>query len=332
VADYPEGRDNPDYPEDLEVPFSRGDLSLLGVGWREVAGPLWRSPFRNVHVWSGTDADHPRQRALDAAQLLPDTGAVGGWAAAAIGNDGELDGRGPTGCEKQPVLLCLPRSLRIRRGSDVLPLRSHLDDDDVVEVDGVRVTVPVRTAFDIARKGDLQAGVTAIDYLARGRPDFLELLADYSRDHPSLHGARKVLCALALSSCRSRSPGETRFRLLWVRDSGLCRPEVNCVVLTEDGSQLGMPDLLDAEHGVFGEYDGAGHRQIDQHTSDNSREEWIEHAGGIVVRATGPDLASYRRRSIARLQAAHNRGRAQPVSQRCWTWQPGPMPVATPHW
>jgi hypothetical protein len=321
-----------EYPEDLEVPFARGDLSLLGVGWREVAGPLWRAPFRNVHVWSATDPDEPRQRALEAAALLPGEGAVGGWAAAAIGNNGELDGRGPSGNEKQPVLLCLPRSLRIRRSPDVLPWRSHLDQADVVVVDGVRVTPPVRTAFDIARKGTLEEGVTAIDCLARGRPDFLDLLAGYTRAHLKLHGARRVLGAVSLSSCRSRSAGETRFRLLWVRDAGLCRPEVNCVVRTEDGFILGMPDLLDVEHGVFGEYDGAGHRQVVQHTQDNAREEWIEHAGGIVVRATGPDLGTFRRRSVARLHAAHTRGREQGTASRGWTWEPGPMPDPTPHW
>ena len=321
-----------EYPEDLEVPFTRGDLSLLGVGWREVAGPLWRAPFRNVHVWSATDPDDPRQRALDAAALLPEEGVIGGWAAAAIGNNGELDGRGATGKEKQPVLLCLPRSLRIRRGSDVLPWRSHLDPDDVVVVDGVRVTPPVRTAFDIARKGTLEEGVTAIDYLARGRPDFLDLLAGYARAHPRLHGARRVLGAVSLSSCQSRSAGETRFRLFWVRDAGLCRPEVNCVVRSEKGHILGMPDLLDEKHALFGEYDGAGHREVVQHTQDNAREEWIEHAGGIVDRATGPDLGTYRRRTLARLHAAHNRGRAQPTGSRNWTWEPGPMPDPTPHW
>jgi hypothetical protein len=321
-----------DYPEDLEVPFSRGDLSLLGVGWREVDGPLWRAPYRNVHVWAASDADQPRQRAIEAAQLLPGDGAVGGWAAAAIGNEGELDGRGASGNEKQPVLLCLPRSLRIRRSSDVLPWRSELDPEDVVVIDGIRVTVPVRTAFDIARKGTLEEAVTAIDYLARGRPDFLELLAEYSRARLRLHGARSVLSALAVSSCRSRSGGETRFRLLWVRDAGLCRPEVNCLVRTESGFLLGMPDLLDTEHGVFGEYDGAGHRQLEQHTHDNAREEWIEHAGGIVVRATGPDLWQFRQRSLARLRAAHSRGRIQPLAGRGWTWEPGPMPDPTPHW
>jgi hypothetical protein len=326
VADYP------DYPEDLEVPFARGDLSLLGIGWREIAGPLWRSPFRNVHVWSATDPDQPRQRALEGAQLLPDEGAVGGWAAAAIGNDGELDGRGPSGTDKEPVLLCLPRSLRIRRSPDVLPWRSRLDPDDIVVVDEVRVTMPIRTAFDIARKGTLDEGVTAIDYLARGRPEFLELLADYTRGHVHLHGGRRVLDALALSSCRSRSAGETRFRLLWIRDAGLCHPEVNCVVRTEDGFRLGMPDLLDTEHGAFGEYDGAGHRQLDQHTHDNAREEWIEHAGGIVIRATGPDLGPFRRRTVSRLHAAHRRGVAQPRDHRRWTWEPGPMPEPTPHW
>jgi hypothetical protein len=50
------------------------------------------------------------------------------------------------------------------------------------------------------------------------------------------------------------------------------------------------------------------------------------------VRATGPDLGTYRRRTLARLHAAHRRGRAQPIGSRKWTWEPGPMPDPTPHW
>jgi hypothetical protein len=322
----------PDYPEDLELPLTRGDLSLLGVGWRELAGPLWRTPFRDVHVWSATDRSSPRQRALEAAPLLPDQGAVGGWAAAAIGNAVELDGRGPSGDEQQPVLLCLPRSARVRRGPGVLPLRSRLDDGDITEVDGIRVTTPLRTAFDIARRGTLEEGVVAVDYLARGRGDFLEHLADYARAHQGLHGARRVLGAVGLASDRSRSPGETRLRLLWVREAGLARPEVNAQVHTLDGFLLGMPDLLDPVHGVFGEYDGANHRQLAQHTQDNAREEWLENAGGIVVRATAPDLGLFRRRTVERLRAAFLRGQATPPGRRGWTWDPGPLPGPTPHW
>jgi hypothetical protein len=51
-----------------------------------------------------------------------------------------------------------------------------------------------------------------------------------------------------------------------------------------------------------------------------------------VVRATGPDLGRFRQRSVARLRAAHSRGRKQALVGRGWTWGRGPMPEPTPHW
>ncbi len=322
----------PSYPDDLSCPFSRGTLSRFGVGWREVAGPLWRSPYRDVHVWSATDATSPRQRAIEAAALLPSEGAVGGWAAAAIGNDGELDGRGLSGQETQPVLLCLPRALRIRRDSSIRPFRSRLDPEDVTIVDGVPVTVPLRTAFDIARLTTRVEAVCAIDYLARGRPEFLGQLTAYTLAHRHLRNARLVLAALSLASPRSLSGGETRFRLLWVGRAGLPAPEVNAVLRSADGALLGITDLLDVETGLAGEYDGSHHRLIDRHTADNAREERFEAAGVVVVRATASDLGQFQRRTIARLQDARRRAYRMPPEDRRWTWEPGPLPRPAPHW
>ena len=152
------------YPEDLDHPIDRGDLSLLGIGWRERGGPLWRSPYRGVHVWSGTDATNALQRALDASPLVPRDGALGGWAAARVGGVDELDGR--WGGELEPVPLCLPPHVVRRRGPTVVAWRSDLQPEDVTVIDGMRLTVPVRTAFDLARRGSLLHAVTALDLLA----------------------------------------------------------------------------------------------------------------------------------------------------------------------
>lgn len=321
----------PDYPEDLDRALSRGDASLLGIGWREMSGPLWRHPHRGVHVWSATDATQPRQRALDVAPLLPDRAALGGWAACAVAIDGsELDGYGPN-WKLRPVLVCLSREQRLRRGPGVRPLRSHLDDSDVTEIDGVPVTTPLRTAFDLARTSYPEEGLVAIDYLARGRPAFLGDLADYAREHRSLHGAARVLQAVRWASARSRSAGETRARALWTRDAGLPAPEVNAMVLGPAGWLIGMSDLLDPACSLSGEYDGAGHREEHRHSADNVREEGFEQMGLVVVRMTRLDLVpAARRRTCRRLWAARTDGRRRTGAD--WTWKDGPLPQPTPHW
>ncbi|HSR22252.1 MAG TPA: hypothetical protein VLW53_01790 [Candidatus Eisenbacteria bacterium] len=319
------------YPEDLDRPLRRGELSLLGIGWREAAGPLWQQPYRNVHVWSAALPGDGRQRALCAAALLPPDAALGGWAAACLGNVPELDGLGPSGAVPEPVLLCLQRDQRVRRDASVRPLRSRLDPSDVTVVDGIAVTAPVRTAFDLARTRPLPEAVVALDVLARGRPDFLDEVAAYAGDRPRWLGAPNARRALALATFRSLSPGETRLRLFWQLDCGLPEPHVNPRVWSLDGWLLGLPDLLDDRLGLVGEYDGAGHRELRRHTVDNVREEGFEGAGLIVVRATGLDLGPERARTRARILAAARRAAEAPGPRR-WMWQPGPLPEPTPHW
>jgi very-short-patch-repair endonuclease len=320
----------PDYPEDLDRALSRGDASLLGIGWRELDGPLWRRPYRGVHVWAATDAASPRQRALDAASLLPEGGALGGWAACAVAIDGELDGFGP-GFVPEPVMLCLAREQRVRRGPGIRPLRSPLDPGDVVEIAGVPVTRPLRTAFDIARTSDLEQGVVAIDYLGRGRPAFAVDLADYARERSSMRGAGRVIAAARQASPRARSEGETRVRLLWTRAARLPCPEVNAVVRLDDGFYVGMSDLLDPRAATCVEYDGAGHREERRHTVDNVREEGFERCGLVVVRVTAMDLVPRARvRTCRRLLSGRDEGSRRPRGG--WTWEEGPLPPPTPHW
>jgi hypothetical protein len=321
-----------DYPEDLDRSLTRGELALLGIAWREIHGPLWRAPYRNVHVWSATDAADPVQRAIDASALLPAEGALGGWAAARVAGVTQLDGSAPD-LTPLPVLLCTPPAVRRRRGPGIRTLRSPLLDTDVVDLDGIRVTSAVRTAVDLARTApSLSEAVVALDTLARGRPDFLDLVRGYAFDRPRWKGVPQVNRALQLATDRSRSPAESRFRMLWVLEAGLPVPLVNPQLLTADGTVLAMVDLLDEQAGLVGEYDGAGHRLARQHALDNAREESIEGHGLVVVRATGLDLSTYRMRTRTRLAAGHARARRSTGRARTWWAVPGPLPPPAPFW
>lgn len=320
------------YPEDLDHPFTRGDLSTLGIGWRQVAGPLWRRPYRGVHVWAATSSTDSLQRALDATGLITAGSALGTWAAACVGGAAELDGRGRSGTEWEPLVVCLPPQSRLRRDARIRPLRSPLTSDDIVVIRGVPVTVPVRTAFDIARTGTTEDGVVAIDYLGRGRPDFAGQVLTYAAERSRWKGVPQVRRAARLASWRSRSAGETRMRLLWRLDARLGDPEVNASVFDRDGHLLGMTDLLDPARGLVGEYDGAAHRDVQHHANDNAREEWLENAGLIVVRAGSPDMSTHRKRTVARMEAAANRAALRERDRASWSWAPGPPPTPSPHW
>ncbi|HEX4814703.1 MAG TPA: hypothetical protein VFV66_18340 [Nonomuraea sp.] len=316
------------YPEDLEHPLSRGDLSLLGIGWREIAGPLWRAPFRGVHVWSGTNAALPRQRALDAAALLPAGGAVGGWAAAYLAGVTELDGM--VGETSEPVPLCLRPEQRRRRGTAVAVWRSVLLPEDISRVDGISVTTPVRTGFDIARRSPLYRAVAVLDLLGRGRPDYFESVRAYARDRPRWRGVPTVHQALNLASPLTRSVPETAFRLFWELECRLPTPQVNPLIRRADGRLLGIGDLLDPSSGLLGEYDGRYHRAEEQHALDNAREEAFEDCGLTVVRVGARDLGGSRLRTLYRMRAGLARARRAPRGS--WTWEPGPLPPPVPHW
>jgi hypothetical protein len=106
--------------------------------------------------------------------------------------------------------------------------------------------------------------------------------------------------------------------MLWMLQAGLPRPEVNVPVHDIEGHLLGIPDLLDGEAGVVVEYDGADHRRLARHTTDNLREELLENHGLIVVRVTSIDLYGERRRTAWRMHQARQLGLSRPPGGRRW--------------
>ena len=66
------------------------------------------------------------------------------------------------------------------------------------------------------------------------------------------------------------------------------------------------------------------HRELDEHTSDNAREEELEALGLVIVRATSLDVGPKRPGLVRRLQVGHERALATPGGS--WGWSPGRMP------
>lgn len=99
----------------------------------------------------------------------------------------------------------------VRSRGGVRVRRDVLHPGEIVDLDGVRVTSRLRTAFDLARSLPLTDGVVAVDALVRGEfpPG---LLLDFTVRYPGLRGMRTVLDVLCLADARSGSPPETRLR------------------------------------------------------------------------------------------------------------------------
>jgi hypothetical protein len=151
----------------------------------------------------------------------------------------------------------------------------------------------------------------------------LDSVTEYAKARRRWRGLPVLRQAVALADPRARSKGESLLRLVWRLDAGLPTPEVNASVRNLDGRLLGIADLLDPAAGLVGEYDGALHREAESHTRDNAREEWLEDAGLIVVRATSIDLRRrFVSRTVLRLRTAYRRGLARDRNRDRWMWTP----------
>ena len=309
-------------------PLPAWELLDIGVTPGELAGPGWSSPYRGVHRPADpTRVASPLQRIMDVAELLPVGAALGGWAAAYLLGATEMDGRGWSGQQVQPVPVVLPPPVLIRARTGLTRWRSVLGDDDVVVVDGIPVTSAVRTGFDLVRRSQLRDGVTVLDLLGRQLRLSPDAVSSYAQRHRKWRGLPRVAPAVELADIRARSAGETRLRLTWILDAQLPRPEVNPRVFDLDGQLVAEADLLDPEAGVVVEHDGSQHRELANHVLDNAREEWVEDTGLIVVRTCSPDLwVENRRRTVLRLQVAHRRGSSRDRNRDRWTWTPQDLP------
>jgi hypothetical protein len=297
----------------------RGELLAAGIPAGELRGPLWEQSFPRRWAWAATDPTHPRQRALAGAAVAPDDGAVGGWAAAYLLGATQLDGSTPDPDELQPVLLCMPRVRQRPWHDGVRPFRSDLDAGDVVEVDGVPVTSPLRTAFDLARRArTVTEAVVRLDVMARDLDVSPSDVWAYAEERRRWRGLPLVRAACPLVDPRAASPQETRFRMLWMHEAGLPRPLCNWPVHDLDGHLLGVVDLLDPEAALAGEYDGSDHAAPERRALDHARQEQIEAHRLKVVRTAGPDLTRHRLRTVQRLQARHRRGRARDRNRDLW--------------
>jgi hypothetical protein len=300
------------------------DALALGFTRGRIAGPTFVSPLRGVVRPTGSETS-PLQRIYDVAELVPEGGAIGGWAAAHLLGAPECDGRGPSGLDEEPVPVVLPPPLLIRPRSGVVRWRSDLTPDDLTVVDGIICTAQVRTAFDLARFSQFREAVVELDVLGRQIAVRPAEVAAYAHRHPRWRGKPQALEVVKLADPRARSAGETRLRLVWVLDAGLPPPEVNPAISDGAGWLLGVVDLLDPENGMVGEYDGAHHRAPRQHALDNAREEALEDAGMVVVRAGADDVSRTGcRRTVLRLQSAYRRATARDSSGDRWTWTPEP--------
>jgi hypothetical protein len=159
-------------------------------------------------------------------------------------------------------------------------LRRRLDAVELDQRHGLPCVPPVRAVLDeVHRIGELREAVVVLDMALVARLVTFPELDAFIASHAGLPGVRLMRSARRLASDRSRSPMETRMRLIWVLDAGLPTPRCNWPIADANGRWLGSPDLICHEVAVFGEFDGAGHRERDQHRTDVERDDLFRRTG-----------------------------------------------------
>jgi very-short-patch-repair endonuclease len=262
---------------DLTAPFRGSRAIAAGALTRgQLRGPGFRRLFPDVYVHAEVEVDLAvRSRA--AYLLVEGRGVLGGYSAA------ELLGAS-CGPADAPAEVVLPGG----RGRPRPGLRVHqgaLAPDEVTVVDGVRLTTPVRTAYDLARRGPLVEAVVAVDTLShRHRFDPARVLAP-ARQWLGARGSGRLPEVVRLANRLAESPMESRIRLAIVL-GGLPCPVVQHPVgayrldLAYPGVRLGI------------EYDGAEHRTQERSLRDLDRQAWLTAAGWRIRRFRDRDVLS----------------------------------------
>lgn len=152
--------------EAREILHSRERLLERNVAARQLRSSVnggWERAHRGVYVAQEAVSDlRPAARhrldALAVVSRMRGGGAVVSHVSAAV-----LHGLPQYRFQRQPVELTLPPGARAASRPGIHRYRDHLDEDDVVELDGIRCTSLERTVFDVARTRGLEASVSCAD-------------------------------------------------------------------------------------------------------------------------------------------------------------------------
>lgn len=199
-----------------------------------------------------------------------------------------------------------------RHEAGVQQHRGVVLSEDVVDVHGLRVMSPTRTALELTTLASPEAALVAICFLLHAEQTTPEaLLARLEQSITTWPDTLSTRRILGLADPRIESPLEARFlHLCWLTRLPTPTPQVE--IRDRDGRLVGRVDFAWPEHRVFAELDGkekylkyrrAGESIMDAVAREKSREDRIrEITGWRCIRLTWADLASPER-TAARIRA-----------------------------
>jgi hypothetical protein len=264
-------------------PFTARDAGCVGWSPDDLRGFVRDGPVRRVLRGVYVDAavpDDVRLRARSLAKVVPAGWVVclrtAGWLLTADVL--------PVGANRAipPIDLMAPSGAAAPRRTGCRGRTGPLPAYDIVDVGGVRVTVPSRTTADqlrLLRRPDALSAGDAMRRATGVEPDAVADVLDRFRGQRGVVQARELL---ALSDPRAESPQESRTRLRCV-DAGFPCPEPQIEVFDAFGQFLARLDMGYRKERKGLEFDGDQfHRTAAQLRHDLARRESVEREGWAV--------------------------------------------------
>jgi very-short-patch-repair endonuclease len=253
-------------------PFIGTEALASGVLTRYELRRYYRAIMPNVYLDKRVEPSL-HQRTVAAWLWSGRAAVVAGLAASALHGANWID-------DDLPVELIWDNA---RTPSGVITRADSIVAEEIQMSDGLAVTSPERTAFDIGRRVPTDNAVACLDALAQATDFKVSAVEELATRHPHTRGLRQLEAALNLVDAGAESPKETWLRLLVIR-AGYPRPRTQIPVLSPDGRRwyyldMGWPEIMLAL-----EYDGDHHRTTrERFAYEIERAEDIRALGWTVV-------------------------------------------------
>jgi len=276
------------FPLPLRRPFTTQQAMAVGVS-RHVLARLVRDGYlrrllKGVYVAAQAD-DGLLLRARALTLVAPENAVVTDWTACWL-----FTGVLPPGQHLDVPPVCMFRlsgHTRLRNGLCSSGERT-LHADDVMDVEGLTVTTPLRTALDLGRLSHRDLAIGALDALLRLAVLTKEELLDGVERFARQRGVVQLRALAPIADPRAESPGESVLRLRWLDMPTLPAPTPQIPILAPDGREIYRIDL-GVEELLFGaEYDGEQwHSGEEALAHDSERRQWLyRHRGWVVEPVT----------------------------------------------
>jgi hypothetical protein len=268
-----------------EQPFIGSEALATGVVNRHELRRYYRAMMPNIYLDKWVEPSL-RDRSRAAWLWSRRRGVVSGLAASNLHGSKWVD-------DDVPVELIYSNA---RAPEGVVTRDDLLLEEEIQCLNGLSVTTPERTAFDLARRDRIDRAVERLDALARATDFKASAVAELADKHPHTRGLRQLETALDLVDSGAESPRETALRLLLI-GAGYPRPQTQIPVLSPDGCRQYYLDMGWEELMLAVEYDGDHHRtDRTRFAYEIERAEDIAAVGYLVVRVA----ARHRRADVLR--------------------------------